>query len=90
MQNSFASRAYAAFALAEKGDQQPRSLAQAFLKPVTGGGEQNLVEAAVAALATRSENFDKVYGACADSRYEFNVETGTGSLDELTASVTAD
>ena len=34
MQNSHASRAYASYVLAEKGDQQPRSLSQAFLKPV--------------------------------------------------------
>lgn len=39
-QNSFASRAYASFVLAEKGDQQPRSLAQAFLKPVKPNAER--------------------------------------------------
>ena len=35
-QSSFASRARAFYALAEKGSGQPRSLAAAFLKPVTG------------------------------------------------------
>ncbi|NTV11754.1 MAG: type I-E CRISPR-associated protein Cas7/Cse4/CasC, partial [Zoogloea sp.] len=35
-QNSFASRAYVHFALAEKGPQQPRSLSLAFLKPIAG------------------------------------------------------
>jgi CRISPR system Cascade subunit CasC len=35
-QNSFASRAYASYIMAEKGDQQPRSLSIAFLKPVRG------------------------------------------------------
>jgi CRISPR system Cascade subunit CasC len=79
-QNSFASRAYAAYALAEKGDQQPRSLAQAFLKPVTGG---DMLERAVNELTKRYKNFDAVYGACADNRYQFNVETGEGSVDEL-------
>ena len=79
-QNSFASRAYAAYALAEKGNQQPRSLAQAFLKPVSGG---DLLERAVKELTRRRENFDKIYGACADHRFHFNVETGEGSLDEL-------
>lgn len=83
MQNSFASRAYAAYALAEKGDQQPRSLAQAFLKPVRGGEDHDLFEKSVRALTQRCENFDKVYGACADARYTFNVETGEGSLAEL-------
>lgn len=79
-QNSFASRAYAAYALAEKGDQQPRSLAQAYLKPVTGG---DMLDRATNEMKKRYENFDKVYGACADKRYQFNVETGEGSLDEL-------
>jgi CRISPR system Cascade subunit CasC len=84
-QNSFASRAYAAYALAEKGDQQPRSLAQAFLKPVTGG---DMLERAVNELTKRYKNFDTVYGACADSRYHFNVETGEGTVHELVKFVT--
>jgi CRISPR system Cascade subunit CasC len=79
-QNSFASRAYAAYALAEKGDQQPRSLAQAFLKPVSG---TDMLERAVTELNKRVNNFDKVYGKCADSRKHFNVESGEGSLAEL-------
>jgi CRISPR system Cascade subunit CasC len=83
MQNSFASRAYAVYALAEKGDQQPRSLAQAFLKPVRGGEDHDLFENSVRALTQRWENFDKVYGACADARYAFNVETGEGALAGL-------
>src|SRR3989344_1283060 len=60
-QNSFASRAYAAYALAEKGDQQPRSLAQAYLKPVTGS---DMLDRATNEMKKRYENFDKVYGAC--------------------------
>ncbi|MBP7229485.1 MAG: type I-E CRISPR-associated protein Cas7/Cse4/CasC [Moraxellaceae bacterium] len=84
-QNSFASRAYAAYALAEKGDQQPRSLAQAFLKPVSG---VDMLEKAVKELDRRVENFDKVYGACADTRQAFNVETGEGSLDDLIKFIT--
>ncbi|HVC38127.1 MAG TPA: type I-E CRISPR-associated protein Cas7/Cse4/CasC [Gammaproteobacteria bacterium] len=84
-QNSFASRAYAAYALAEKGDQQPRSLAQAFLKPVMGG---DMLARAISEMKKRYENFDKVYGACADSRYQFDVETGEGSVDELVKFVT--
>lgn len=90
MQNSFASRAYAAYALAEKGDQQPRSLAQAFLQPVRGGEDHSLFDASVRALTRRCENFDKVYGACADARYTFNVETGEGSLTELADFITGD
>lgn len=83
MQASFASRAHASYMLAEKGDQQPRSLVQAFLKPVRSYGDQDMLALSVDALAKRCENFDKVYGACADSRCSFNVETGEGTLAEL-------
>lgn len=79
-QNSFASRAYAAYVLAEKGNQQPRSLAQAFLKPVTGA---DMLEHAVKELDKRVANFDSVYGKCAEAREFINVETGEGSLDKL-------
>ena len=85
-QNSFASRAYAGYVLAEKGDQQPRSLAQAFLSPVKGN---DTMGQAIKALEQRRDNFDRVYGACADGRQELNVETGIGSLDELAGFVAA-
>jgi len=87
MQNSFASRAYASFVLAEKGDQQPRSLAQAFLKPIKPYGDQDMLDEAVKAINKRRENFDKVYGKCAETRYSINVESGEGSLPELVAFV---
>jgi CRISPR system Cascade subunit CasC len=87
MQNSFASRAYAGYVLAEKGDQQPRSLAQAFLKPVKAFGEEGLFDKAVAALETRCANFDQVYGACADARFTVNVEKPEGSIAGLSTFV---
>ena len=83
MQNSFASRAYAGYVLAEKGNQQPRSLAQAFLKPIKPFGDESLFDKSVEALETRYKNFDAVYGACADQRYAVNVETPAGSVVEL-------
>ena len=84
MQNSHGSRAYASFVLAEKGDQQPRSLSQAFLKPVKPrDDEDDMFSKAVSSIERRCENFDKVYGACADTRYRINVETGEGSLADL-------
>lgn len=86
MQNSFASRSYVSYLLAEKGEQQPRTLAQAFLKPVGSGRQQDecdMLAAAVQALETRQKNFDQVYGACADARASFNVETGEGSLAQV-------
>lgn len=87
MQNSHASRAYASYVLAEKGDQQPRSLAQAFLKPVKPFDNEDMFEKSVKAIEKRCENFDKVYGACADARYTINVEEGRGSLTDLIAFV---
>lgn len=87
MQNSFGSRAHASYLLAEKGDQQPRSLVQAFLKPVKPYGERDMLALAVDALSQRRDNFDKVYGACADGRCHFDVEKGEGSLAEVVAFV---
>jgi CRISPR system Cascade subunit CasC len=78
-QNSFASRAYASFVLAEKGDQQPRSLSVAYLKPINHCDEA----AAIDALIGQNDSFDAVYGACADARYQLNVPQRRGSLDEL-------
>lgn len=84
-QNSFASRAYASFVLAEKGTQQPRSLSVAFLKPIV---DENQATAAIAALQLQADNFDKVYGACADERYAINAIQGEGSFDELAQFIT--
>lgn len=79
-QNSFGNRVRASFALAEAGDQQPRSLSVAFLNPITHG---DYGHAAVAALTNTREKMDAVYGSCADMSYSFNAFDGTGSLDEL-------
>lgn len=80
MQNSHASRAYASYVLAEKGEQQPRSLSVAFLKPIEG---KKYDEDSIAAIKKHQENMDKVYGSCADSRYSLNAITGEGSMEEL-------
>ncbi len=81
-QNSFASRAYASYVLAEKGNQQPRSLSVAFLKAIRS---QDIATDAINALETQREHFDQVYGACADDCKQINVLTGEGSFNELTA-----
>ncbi len=83
MQNSFGSRAYAYHMLAEKGSQQPRSLVQAFYKPVRPYGDRGMLELAAEALNQRQANFDQVYGACADERRHFDVEKGEGSLADI-------
>jgi CRISPR system Cascade subunit CasC len=79
-QNSFASRAYASYILAERGTQQPRSLSVAFLKPVRG---QDFLTEAVQALEKQREKMDAAYGACADGFQIMNVETGAGTLNEI-------
>ena len=81
-QASFASRARAFYALAEKGSAQPRSLATAFLKPVTGSdhGAQS-----IAALEDFRDRLDTAYGPCADGHYAMNVAMGEGTLQDLSA-----
>jgi CRISPR system Cascade subunit CasC len=82
-QNSFASRAYASYVLAEKGDQQPRSLSVAFLKPINQRDNEDFVADSIKTLDAQKDSFDTVYGACADSRYELNVPQKAGTLGEL-------
>lgn len=84
-QNSFGSRAHASYLLAEKGDQQPRSLSVAFLKPVRG---DDFLETAIRRIKEKREAMEKVYGACAEAYLEMNAETGQGSLQEIIKFVT--
>lgn len=70
-QNSFGSRAHASYVLAEKGDQQPRSLAVAFLRPVQG---QNQAMEAISRLEHQVNKFDEVYGPGANSRFVLSAE----------------
>lgn len=86
-QNSFASRAYASYVLAEKGDRQPRSLSVSFLKPITNRGIEgtDFGAAAVEALTTQRKNMEAVYGPCADACCELNAFVGKGTLSELLA-----
>jgi CRISPR system Cascade subunit CasC len=70
--------------LAEKGDQQPRSLSVAFLKPVNKEHDDYAAQA-IKALSVQRDSFNTVYGACADSHYELNalpLQTA-GELSEL-------
>jgi CRISPR system Cascade subunit CasC len=79
-QNSFGSRAYASYVLAEKGRQQPRSLSVAFLKPVQG---QDQASEAIQRIKFQVDKFDQVYGECADQRYAINADAGSGKFEEL-------
>lgn len=79
-QNSFASRAYASYILAEKGRKQPRSLSVAFLKPIS---EIDMLNDAIISLETTRENMDKVYGQISEDFYTLNTLKPEGSLKGL-------
>ena len=85
-QASFASRARALYILGEKGEAQPRSLAAAFLKPVSGG---NQGEGSVEALENFRGRLDAAYGPCAESRCVMNCLSGEGALADLVAFATS-
>jgi len=79
-QNSFASRAYASYALIERGDRQPRSLSVAFL---AGLKEGDYVGQAIEKLEEQEKKFDKAYGPMARTKYTFNVSKEQGSLQDV-------
>lgn len=79
-QNSFASRAYASYIVAEKGDQQPRSLSIAFLKPVRG---DDVMSVAISELNAKREAIERSYGPCASGVKTMNAVTGEGSLSDI-------
>lgn len=85
-QASFASRAYALYGLAEKGDRQPRSLSMAFLRPIA---DKDLGREAVAALETARDGLDAVYGAH-EARYAFNTLAPAGKFSEFLQFASAD
>ena len=83
-QASFASRAIASYILAEKGAQQPRTLACAFARPVRG---EDLIAASIDALEKTRDDMDRAYGACADARETMNAPAAIGSLAGIQAFV---
>ncbi|MCB1190380.1 MAG: type I-E CRISPR-associated protein Cas7/Cse4/CasC [Leptospiraceae bacterium] len=86
-QNSFASRARAMFCLVEKGNQQPRSLHTAFLKPIEG---KDVLSDSISNLKAMKENFTKVYGQCSESEHSFDVLKGEGSFANILSFVQED
>ena len=84
-QNSFAQQGYASYVLAEMGEQQPRSLSAAFLKPVEPKGwqETDYLAQAIEQLQNQYTKFDKAYGQCATARYELNVNQEQGTFAAL-------
>ncbi len=79
-QNSFASRAYASYLLAERGNMQPRSLSVSFLQPVKGA---DLLNDSIDALESQRDKINEVYGACSEAHEYMNVENGEGTLQAI-------
>jgi len=85
-QASFASRARASYVLLERGAQQPRTLASAFLRAVSSTeSDGDVLDASQKRLKALRDNMDTAYGACADARCELYVSSShvNGSLAEL-------
>ena len=78
-QASFASRAYASYILAEKGDDQPRSLAVAYLDPIVG---PSVLQSSIRALRDTRDRMNNAYGQ-EWSTSELNALEGQGTLAEL-------
>ncbi|MCK9547592.1 MAG: type I-E CRISPR-associated protein Cas7/Cse4/CasC [Sphaerochaeta sp.] len=78
-QNSFGSRAYAHYIMAELGDQQPRSLSLAFVDDVKG----DILKNSINALEAMKERMDAIYGACSDESIVINVLDSKGTFSEL-------
>jgi CRISPR system Cascade subunit CasC len=89
-QASFASRARASYVLAERGAQQPRTLAAAFIKPVQARDHDgDVIEASIDRLTSFRDALDQAYGTCADAREELRVTPAgaRGTLDAIAAFV---
>jgi CRISPR system Cascade subunit CasC len=85
-QNSYASRAYASFALAEMGSRAPRTLASAFLRPVGSGDlENDYGSASIRRLLELRGKFDDAYDKCWTKDAMMDVLAGNGGLEELKA-----
>lgn len=78
-QNTFAARSRAQFALVEKGEGQPRSLASGFLKAVQG---EDLLASGIEALESTRKKLDAVYGD-STPHASFDVVAGKGTSKEV-------
>ena len=78
--NSYGHHTRASFIRAEAGDQQPRSLAAAFLKPVGGN---DLLGESISQLRNAAVAMDNAYGPCVESSVEMDVIGGAGTLGDI-------
>ena len=81
-QASFASRARASYVLLERGSQQPRTLAAAFIKSVS---DEDILNASIERLGAFRSNLDTAYGPGADAIKELvaTSDKAQGSMDEM-------
>lgn len=80
-QNSYAAHGRAQYVLAERGDAQPRTLAGAFSRPVTG---MDLMEDSIRALTAFRDALDDAYGPASTEQEVMQVGHG-GSLARIIA-----
>ena len=78
--NSFSHHTRASYILAEAGDQQPRSLAAAFLKPVNS---DNLLGDSIVLLRKTVSAIDEAYGPSVDESTELDLVGGNGTLEKI-------
>ena len=90
-QNSFAAHSRASYLRVEKGDQQPRSLAAAFFKPVRDDRDHDLLGKSLACLDGDTgliKQMNHAYGDCFTGDYEMRCLPGhplKGSIKEAIA-----
>ncbi len=81
-QNTYACHSLASYARVEVGNAQPRSLVEAFSKPVTGS---DLLEASILALQAKATGIARAYPSQALAFAELNCAAEVGTEDELLA-----
>lgn len=81
-QPSFAARSRAHYVLAECGAAQPRTLAGAFVRPVTG---EDLATASITALAAWREKLAHAYGDAPSETALMDAEASTGDMASVIA-----
>ena len=78
--NGYGHHVRAGYIRAEAGDAQPRSLASAFLQPITG---DDLMGDSAVALTRMAGRLDAAYGAQADRHCTMDVHNGEGTLNDI-------
>ncbi len=82
-QSSYGHYGYAMFLLAEIGNNQPRSLATAFLDPIEENVRHPMIQEGINQLFSVRDKIDNIYGKCVDDFYFFDVMANKGSLKEI-------